>query len=115
MVMANNEIDGNKKYTSNAGNFNCHADAAVQCGKIIALWWHPAASREALDFLYQAMCTALCQRIAMVLEQPAKKVGFLTPKLMTIAFAGRIALAHLYGHLKGLQRSCIFLHHRFSV
>jgi hypothetical protein len=30
MVVANNEIDGNKKYTSNAGNFNGHADTAVQ-------------------------------------------------------------------------------------
>jgi hypothetical protein len=32
MVVANNEIDGDKKYTSNAGNFNCHADTAAQCG-----------------------------------------------------------------------------------
>jgi hypothetical protein len=32
MVVANNKIDGNKKYTSNAGgNFNGHADTAVQC------------------------------------------------------------------------------------
>ena len=31
MVMANNEIDGNKKYTSITGNFGHHADAAVQC------------------------------------------------------------------------------------
>jgi hypothetical protein len=32
MVVANNKIDGNKKYTPNAGNFNDHADMAVQCG-----------------------------------------------------------------------------------
>ena len=31
MVTANNEIDNNKKYTSNAGSFDCHAHAAVQC------------------------------------------------------------------------------------
>jgi hypothetical protein len=31
MVLANNEINRNKKYTSNAGDFDCHADAAVQC------------------------------------------------------------------------------------
>jgi hypothetical protein len=31
MVVANNEINGNKKYTSNAGNFDGHADMAVQC------------------------------------------------------------------------------------
>jgi hypothetical protein len=33
MVVANNKIDGdNKKYTSNAGNFDRHADTVVQCG-----------------------------------------------------------------------------------
>jgi hypothetical protein len=32
MVVANNKIDGDKKYTSNAGNFDGHADTAVQCG-----------------------------------------------------------------------------------
>jgi hypothetical protein len=31
MVLANNKIDGDKKYTSNA-DFNGHADTAVQCG-----------------------------------------------------------------------------------
>jgi hypothetical protein len=31
MVVANNEIDGDKKYTSNTGNFDGHADTAVQC------------------------------------------------------------------------------------
>jgi hypothetical protein len=32
MVFANNQIDGDKKYTSNAGNFDGHADTAVWCG-----------------------------------------------------------------------------------
>jgi hypothetical protein len=32
MVVANNKIKGNKKYTSKAGNFNGHANTAVQCG-----------------------------------------------------------------------------------
>jgi hypothetical protein len=32
MVVANLEIDGNKKYTSNAGNFDGHADTVVQIG-----------------------------------------------------------------------------------
>jgi hypothetical protein len=31
MVVANNEINGYKKYTSNAGNLDGHADTAVQC------------------------------------------------------------------------------------
>jgi hypothetical protein len=30
--VANNEIKGDKKYTSNASNFNGHADTVVQCG-----------------------------------------------------------------------------------
>jgi hypothetical protein len=32
MVVANNEIHGEKKYTSNAGNFEGHADSVMQCG-----------------------------------------------------------------------------------
>ena len=32
MVIGDNGINDNKIYTSNAGNFDCNADAAVQCG-----------------------------------------------------------------------------------
>jgi hypothetical protein len=32
MVVANNKINGNKKFMSNAGDFDGHADTAVQCG-----------------------------------------------------------------------------------
>jgi hypothetical protein len=32
MVVAKNEIDGDKNYTSNAGDFKDHADTVVQCG-----------------------------------------------------------------------------------
>jgi hypothetical protein len=32
MFVTNNEIDGDKKYTSNVGNFDGHADMAVRCG-----------------------------------------------------------------------------------
>ncbi len=32
MVMCDNKIDDNKKYTSNAGDFDCHVDATVQWG-----------------------------------------------------------------------------------
>jgi hypothetical protein len=31
MVVTKNKIDGNIKYTSNAGDFNGHVDTAVQC------------------------------------------------------------------------------------
>ena len=32
MVVANNKIDDDKKGRLIAGNFDCHADAAVKCG-----------------------------------------------------------------------------------
>jgi hypothetical protein len=32
MVVANNKINSDKKYTSNAGNFDGHTDTVVQCG-----------------------------------------------------------------------------------
>jgi hypothetical protein len=32
MVAANNKIDGNQKYKSNAGNFDGHVDMALQRG-----------------------------------------------------------------------------------
>jgi hypothetical protein len=32
MVVAKNEINGDNKYTSNAGDFEGHADTAVRCG-----------------------------------------------------------------------------------
>jgi hypothetical protein len=32
MVVANNKINGDKKYTLNAGGFDGHADTAVRCG-----------------------------------------------------------------------------------
>jgi hypothetical protein len=32
MVVANNETSGDKKYMSNAGDFDGHVDTAVQCG-----------------------------------------------------------------------------------
>jgi hypothetical protein len=32
MVVVKKKINGNKKYTSNTGDFECHADTAVQCG-----------------------------------------------------------------------------------
>ena len=38
MGVANNQIDNNKKYMSNAGNFHRHADTAV--------WWVAHHSME---------------------------------------------------------------------
>jgi hypothetical protein len=32
MIVVKNEIDDDKKYTSNAGNFEGHAYTVVQCG-----------------------------------------------------------------------------------
>jgi hypothetical protein len=39
MVVSINNIKDDKKYTSNAGNFDCHADTVVQC------WAHPPLKR----------------------------------------------------------------------
>jgi hypothetical protein len=39
MVVANNKINGDKKYMSNAGNCDGHADTAVRCGA------HPSMDR----------------------------------------------------------------------
>jgi hypothetical protein len=45
-------------------------------GIILAQWWRPVASSEALDLLYQEMCAVLYYRITMAIET-ASKVGVL--------------------------------------
>jgi hypothetical protein len=63
MVVANNEIDGDKKYTSNAGNFDGHADTAVQSGRI-AQWSASVASCKATRCRHRASAhAALPQRL----------------------------------------------------
>jgi hypothetical protein len=47
MVVANNEIDGNKKYTSNAGDFDGHADTVVCNAGRITRWSASVASCKA--------------------------------------------------------------------
>ena len=37
-------------------------------GIILAQWWRPVASREALDLLHQAMRAVTYRRIAMAIE-----------------------------------------------
>jgi hypothetical protein len=37
---------------------------------ILARWWRPVASSEALDLLHQAMHTVAYQRIAMAIKTP---------------------------------------------
>jgi hypothetical protein len=44
--MGDNKIDDNKKYTSNAGNFGCHADAAVQCRVHPPMWHIPGFTKS---------------------------------------------------------------------
>ncbi len=36
-------------------------------------WWHPVASSEVLDLLYQEMCAVLYRRIAMAIETASKR------------------------------------------
>jgi hypothetical protein len=44
--------------------------------QVLAQWWHPLPSSEALNLLYWAMHTVLYRRIAMAIET-ASKVGVL--------------------------------------
>ena len=44
--------------------------------QVLAKWWHPVASSEALDLLYQTMRVVLYRRIAMAIKT-ASKVGVL--------------------------------------
>ena len=41
---------------------------------MLAQWWHPVASSEALDLLHWAMCVVSYRRIAMAIKM-ARKVG----------------------------------------
>jgi hypothetical protein len=59
---------------------------------ILAQWWHPVASREALDLLHWAMCVVTYRRIAMAINM-ARKVGVFLIVLclpVTLAAAGAI-------------------------
>jgi hypothetical protein len=47
--VANNEIDGDKKYSSNAGNFDGHMDTVVQWGAASPNGAHPWLHAKPLD------------------------------------------------------------------
>jgi hypothetical protein len=49
MVVANNEIDGDKKYMSNAADFDGHADTTVRCGVHHPIGAHPWFHAKPLD------------------------------------------------------------------
>jgi hypothetical protein len=107
--------------------------------KVLAQWWHPVASSEALDLLQWAMRTVLYRRIVMAIET-ASKVGVLFDCCLfavALADAGAngasscpmpassgfqssrghaalgdavcIAPAHLRGRQNGRRRRCICL------
>ncbi len=55
--------------------------------QVLAQWWHPVASREALDLLHWAMCTVLYRRIAMAIKTATKWVYCLIVVLLIVALA----------------------------
>ena len=52
----------------------CWHDAFMLSERVLARWWHPVASSEALDPLHRAMHAVSYRRIAMAIET-ARKVG----------------------------------------
>jgi len=47
-------------------------------GQIIAQWWHPVASKVALDMLHWAMCLALHWRIVIAIEMAGEGGAFVS-------------------------------------
>ncbi len=52
----------------------CFLSHCLLLAAILARWWHPVASSEALDLLHWARCVVLYRRIAMAIKT-ARKVG----------------------------------------
>ncbi len=56
---------------------------------ILARWWHPVASSEALDLLYQAMCVVLFRRTATAIETARFLAVFIDCYLFACCPGGR--------------------------
>jgi hypothetical protein len=105
--------------------------------QVLARWWHPVASSEALNHLYRAMCVVSYRCIAMAIKT-ASKVGVLfdcyfvkrcpggcwgdteqvgaqcrhsvaygSPGHAALSNAVCIAPAHCRGHRNGRRKKCI--------
>jgi hypothetical protein len=59
------------KYTTNSRGRHVQLMLSEQ---VLAQWWHPVASSEALDLLHQAMCMVTYHHIVMAIKT-AYKVG----------------------------------------
>jgi hypothetical protein len=55
---------------------NDHGVRWGDTGQVLALWWHPVASRVSLDLLYWAMRLAPYLLIRMAIEMASKSVAF---------------------------------------
>ncbi len=52
----------------NIGKNQCWHVRLMLSEQVLAQWWHPVASNEALDLLHQAMCAVSCRLIAMTIK-----------------------------------------------
>jgi len=55
-----------------------HGSRRGNTAQALAQWWHPVASSEALDVLYQAMCPASYRCIATAVEIASDLPSFLS-------------------------------------
>ncbi len=68
-------------------------DCLLLLAALLARWWRPVASSEALDLLHQMMCTVTYQHIAMAIKT-ASKVGVC---LVVVLFAVALVAAGVIG------------------
>jgi hypothetical protein len=81
MVTGDNKIN-DKKYTSNAGNFNCHVDAAVRCGAHHPMEHIPGFTRshwmpQLGEYLHRIAAIAAMVNEFVVKHQNTNKTQFL--------------------------------------
>ena len=70
---------------------------------ILARWWQPVASVEALNLLYPAMCTVSYRHIAMASETASKLGTFFTVVLFAVALAAAGVIRSEYSSDGGIH------------
>jgi hypothetical protein len=70
----------------------CLYDRLQLLATILAKWWHPVASSEALNLLYWAMCAVLYRRTAQQSKWPEKWVHLFIIDLFAVALAAAGAI-----------------------
>jgi hypothetical protein len=65
----------------------CIHDQLLLLASILAQWWHPVDSREALDVLHRAICMVLYWRTTTAMEMASKGVHTFVIVLFAVALA----------------------------